>query len=192
MREAVIVSHVRSNFGLSRVSGFRARRWWVGVIRPGQVFVSHTSDMAQFPEGRSFVQAALDAVSRAGMAPVEMRYFAGREGRPAEHCRQRVRECEVDVAVVGFEVDVAVVGFRYGSVVPGEAVYYTELEFDESGAAGLPRLVFLLADSAGLPVALADADRGAVEGFGSVYAMPGGSSVRSHPTLVLNWRCSTH
>ena len=106
-------------------------------MHTGQVFVSHTSDMAQFPEGRSFVQAALDAVSRAGMAPVDMRYFAARDGRPAEYCRRRVRECEVYVAVIGF---------RYGSMVPGEAVSYTELEFDEASAAGLPRLAFLLDD----------------------------------------------
>src|SRR5262245_1524187 len=120
----------------------------------GQVFVSRTSDMALFPEGRSFVQAVLDAVGRAGMAPVDMRYFAARDGRPADYCRARVRGCEVYVAVVGF---------RYGSVVPGEAVSYTELEFEEAGAAGVPRLVFLLDDAVGLQGALADADRGAVQ-----------------------------
>ncbi len=122
----------------------------------GQVFISHTSDMAQFPEGRSFVQAALDAVSRAGMAPVDMRYFAARDGRPAGYCRARVRECEIYVAVIGF---------RYGSMVPGEAVSYTELEFDEARAAGLPRLAFLLDGTADLQGVLADPDRGAVEGF---------------------------
>ena len=122
----------------------------------GQVFVSHTSDLAQVPEGRSFVQAVLDAVSRAGMAPVDMRYFAAREGKPADYCRARVRECEVYVAVIGW---------RYGSMVPGEAVSYTELEFEEASAVGLPRLVFLLDDAADLPGVLADPDRGAVAGF---------------------------
>ncbi len=122
----------------------------------GQVFVSHTSDMAQVPEDRSFVQAVLDAVSRAGMAPVDMRYFAARDHKPADYCRARVRECEVYVAVVGL---------RYGSVAPGATASYTELEFDEASAAGLPRLVFLLDDAAGLPGTLADADRGAVDGF---------------------------
>jgi tetratricopeptide (TPR) repeat protein len=122
----------------------------------GQVFVSHTCDMARFPRRRPFVQAVLDAVSRAGMAPVDMRYFAAREGKPADYCRARVRECEIYVAVVGF---------RYGTIVPGEAVSYTELEFDEASVAGLPRLVFLLEDSANRPGALADLDRGAAEGF---------------------------
>src|SRR5262249_55788423 len=60
----------------------------VAVMQTGQVFLSHTSDMAGFPAGRSFVQAVLDAVARAGMAPVDMRYFAAREGQPADYCQQ--------------------------------------------------------------------------------------------------------
>jgi tetratricopeptide (TPR) repeat protein len=129
---------------------------WVSVMETGQVFVSHTSDMAEFPTGRSFVQAAMDAVGRAGMAPVDMRYFAAREGKPADYCRQRVRECEIYVAVIGS---------RYGSIVPGEAISYTELEFNEAGAAALPRLVFLLDSAVDLPAAQTDADRGAVAEF---------------------------
>src|SRR5262249_21618018 len=57
------------------------------------------------------------------------------------------------------------VGFRYGSLVPGEAVSYTELEFTEATNAGLPRLVFLLDEVAGVPAGLVDADRGAVDPF---------------------------
>src|SRR5258708_3914164 len=125
-------------------------------MKTGQVFVSRTSDMAHFPAGRSFIDAVLGAVNRAGMAPVDMRYFAARGGAPAEYCRQRVRECEVYVAVVGF---------RYGSMVPGEQVSYTELEFNEATAAGLPRLGFLLSRTASVPVGLADADRRAVKRF---------------------------
>jgi Domain of unknown function (DUF4062)/Tetratricopeptide repeat/NB-ARC domain len=124
-------------------------------MKTGQVFVSHTSDMACFPEGRSFVQAALDAVSRAEMAPVDMRYFAARDSRPADYCRQRVRRCEIYVAVVGF---------RYGSLVPGEDVSYTELEFQAAGDAGLPRLAFLLEETA-CPAGLAGADSGQVTEF---------------------------
>jgi tetratricopeptide (TPR) repeat protein len=125
-------------------------------MKTSQVFVSHTSDMARFPQGRSFVQAALDAVCRASMAPVDMRYFPASGARPAEYCREQVRACEIYVAVIGF---------RYGTMVPGEEVSYTELEFSEAGAAGLPRLVFLLADGADFPAAMADADRSAVESF---------------------------
>jgi hypothetical protein len=126
-----------------------------GAVITGQVFVSHTSDMARVPESRPFVQAALDAVVRAGMAPVDMRYFAARDGRPADYCRARVRDCEVYVAVVGF---------RYGSIVPGQVISYAELEFEAASGAGLPRLVFLLEETAGGP-GLSDADRGPVERF---------------------------
>jgi hypothetical protein len=120
-----------------------------------QVFVSHTSDMAGFPVGRPFAQAALDAVRRAGMAPVDMRDFAARDRSPAEYSRARVGECEIYVVVVGF---------RYGSVVPGKTVSYTEMEFQAACDAGIPRLVFLLEEDA-CPPGLGDADRGPVEEF---------------------------
>jgi tetratricopeptide (TPR) repeat protein len=126
------------------------------AVLTNQVFVSHTSDMALFPAGRSFVQAALDGISRAGMAAVDMRYFPAHEGPPVDYCRQRVRECEAYIAVVGF---------RYGSTVPGTEHSYTEAEFREATAAGIPRLVFLLDESALLPEGAADPDRGAVERF---------------------------
>jgi len=126
-------------------------------MKTSQVFISHTSDMALFPEVRSFVQAAMDAVDpRAGMAAVDMRSFAARDGEPAEYCRRRVRECEIYVGVIGF---------RYGSLVPRELVSYTELEFIEAGLADLPRLVFLMAETADRPADLADEDRSAVQAF---------------------------
>ncbi len=125
-------------------------------MKTGQVFVSHTSDMARFPAGRSFIDAVLDAVNRVGMVPVDMRHFPAREGAPAGYCRARVRECDVYVAVVGF---------RYGSIVPGEKISYTELEFAEATEAKLPRLVFLLDEEAGLPGTPRDAEPGTVEGF---------------------------
>jgi len=117
-------------------------------MKTRQVFLSHTSDMAKLPEGRPFVQAALDAVSRARLTPVDMRYFSARDGKPADYCRQQVRACDIYVAIIGF---------RYGSLVAGESVSYTEMEFLTASAAGLPRLVFLLAEAAA-PAALADAD----------------------------------
>src|SRR5262249_54549276 len=77
-------------------------------------------------------------------------------GQPADYCQQRVRECDVYVAVVGL---------RYGSLVPGELVSYTELEFTEAGIAGLPRLVFLLDETGDVPAGLVDADHTAGGGF---------------------------
>jgi len=74
------------------------------------------------------------------MAPVDMRHFAAQDESPADYCQRRARECEVYVAVVGY---------RYGSLVPGEPVSYTELEFQAATAAGIPRLVFLLDETTG-------------------------------------------
>src|SRR5690349_8482025 len=48
--------------------------------------------------------------------------------------------------------------FQYGSIVPGELVSYTELEFNAAGAAELHRLVFLLRDTDGMPPGLVDDD----------------------------------
>jgi hypothetical protein len=124
-------------------------------MKTGQVFISHTSDMALFPEDRPFAQAALDAVGRAGMAPVDMRHFAARDGSPADYCQQRVRECEIYVAVIGFQ---------YGSLAPGEDVSFTDLEFRAASLAGVPRLVFLLDNIACSPD-FRDADIRPVERF---------------------------
>ncbi|MEX5635048.1 DUF4062 domain-containing protein [Parafrankia sp. FMc2] len=124
----------------------------------GAVFISHTSEMATYPLGRSFVQAAVEAVLKAELRPVDMAQFAARGQPPAEYCRQQVQMCDVYLVIVGF---------RYGSRVPDrtDGVSYTELEFLTATAAGIPRLVFLLDEETAVPRSLVDRDSAAVDGF---------------------------
>jgi tetratricopeptide (TPR) repeat protein len=121
------------------------------------VFVSHTSELRDFPAGGPYVAAVERAISACGHVVVDMADFPAADQVPAELCRERVRSCEVYVGVLGT---------RYGSPVRDEPeVSYTELEFGAATAAGLDRLVFLLdidAADVGIPLSrLMDGEFGA-------------------------------
>jgi Tetratricopeptide repeat/Domain of unknown function (DUF4062) len=121
------------------------------------VFLSHTSELREFPRGASYVAAAERAVSAAGHVIVDMADFPAVDQVPAQLCANRVRSCSTYVGVLGT---------RYGSPVRDmPEVSYTELEFDTATQAGLDRLVFLLdidADDTGIPVSrLIDQEFGA-------------------------------
>ena len=122
-----------------------------------RVFISHTSELRNFPEGTSYVAAVERAISAAGHVIVDMADFAAADQAPARVCAERVRGCDVYVGVLGT---------RYGSPVRNmPKVSYTELEFGTATEAGLDRLVFLLdtgAADVGIPLsALLDRKFGA-------------------------------
>jgi tetratricopeptide (TPR) repeat protein len=122
-----------------------------------RVFVSHTSELRDYPLGNSYVAAAERAISAAGHVIVDMADFPAADQAPARLCIDRVRGCDVFVGVLGT---------RYGSPVRDKPeVSYTELEFGTATEAGLDRLVFVLDEGAadvGLPVsALIDREFGA-------------------------------
>jgi glucose/arabinose dehydrogenase len=128
-------------------------------VRPLRVFVSHTSELARFPEKRSFVDAVCAAVRRAGGVAVAMADFGARDQRSPEVCQAEVLGCDVYLGVIGF---------RYGTPVAGrdDGVSYTEFEFEVAGQAGMPRLVFLLDETTTtVPVALVDVDRRRINRF---------------------------
>jgi len=127
-------------------------------LKPGpwRVFLSHTSELRQYPQAGSYIAKAERAVSAAGHAIVDMADFAAIDQAPAAVCEQRVRNCDVLVGIYGL---------RYGSPVRDQPeVSYTELEFITATEAAMPRLIFLInADSEelGLPAkALVDRDYG--------------------------------
>ncbi|HTZ24064.1 MAG TPA: DUF4062 domain-containing protein, partial [Streptosporangiaceae bacterium] len=112
-----------------------------------RVFLSHTSELRDFPPAGSYVAAVERAVSAAGHVVVDMKDFPAADRTPAQLCADLVRGCDVYVGMLGT---------RYGSPVRDTPkVSYTELEFDTATEAGLPRLVFVLdtaAANVGIPV----------------------------------------
>ena len=100
-----------------------------------RVFVSHTSELRDFPKGTSYVAAVERAISAAGHVVVGMADFPGTSQAPAQLCIERVRMCDVYVGVLGT---------RYGSPVrdrPEGVVYGAGVQCRHRGGhgpAGIP------------------------------------------------------
>ena len=105
-----------------------------------KVFLSHTSEMAKYPEGRTFVEAAMDAVIEAGFTLDEMKFFPASGGSPRELVTERLAPCEIYVGILGF---------KYGSTVRDQPdVSYTQYELRTAKELGKTLLVFLLDEEA--------------------------------------------
>lgn len=96
------------------------------------VFVCSTfSDLSQEREG------VLDAIRRLKLQHDSMEFFGARAQQPIETCLQEVRASDVLVVIVGH---------RYGSIVSGHGVSYSEAEYTEGIRLMKPCLVYMRSD----------------------------------------------
>jgi hypothetical protein len=142
---------VHPSAGAATVTGSPSRK-----PGPWRVFLSHTSELREFPSGSSYIAKAERGVIAAGHAIVDMADFAAIDQAPASVCIDKVK---------GSDEYIGIFGFRYGTPVRDQPeISYTELEFITATEAAIPRLIFLInADSEelGLPAkALVDRDYG--------------------------------
>jgi Domain of unknown function (DUF4062) len=124
-----------------------------------KVFISHTSELREFPRETSYVAAVERAIAAAEHVIVDMRDFSSADQAAADVCAARVRECDVYIGILGT---------RYGSPVPDKPEQsYTELEFETATGAGLDRLEARALALSGLAVVAGDqaSARAAAEAF---------------------------
>ncbi len=110
---------------------------------PLRVFISHTSEFADFPENGSFVEAAMQAVVDCGHVPVEMRSFVLGSTPTADICERAV--CSADIYL-------GILGHRYGSRLLDRDISYTEFEYQCAVFNRIPKLMFLLSGRAPVPL----------------------------------------
>jgi putative nucleotidyltransferase with HDIG domain len=79
-------------------------------------------------------ERVLDAIRRLQFQHHSMEFFGARTDQPIESCFAEVRESDVLVVIVGL---------RYGNLVPGLQVSFSEAEYHEGHRLGKPCLVYI-------------------------------------------------
>lgn len=116
-----------------------------------KIYISSTSrDL--LPERRCVWRA----IEESQHLPVGMETYGASEQRPIEKCLEDVRGCQ------GY---VGIIGLRYGSTPKGEDRSFTQLEYEEAGKHGIPRLMFLLSEDARWRASWIDKDRSRIDAF---------------------------
>src|SRR5436853_592668 len=100
-----------------------------------RVFVSST-----FTDLVEYRQAVRDAIRQLGGVDISMEHFGARDERPKDECLRLIAE-ESDFFV-------GVYAHRYGYVPEGDNLSITEAEYDAATSAGLPRLIYIVHESA--------------------------------------------
>lgn len=106
-----------------------------------KVFVSST-----YEDMKEYRSAADTALRSTGKLAVVMEDFAANPEPPIEVCRQKVKECDALVLILGF---------KYGSTIP-DGRSYSELEYDTAVKAGMPVFVYMLDDGTRVPANMVD------------------------------------
>ena len=157
--------------GVGPVTGAEGR----GGVAGWRVFVSHTSELRDFPSGKSYLAEVERAISAAGHVIVDMADFPAADQTPAQLCVERV-------GGVRFMWDTGHPVRISGSRLAGSVVYGAGVRHCDQG--GLDRLVFLLdtdAEDVGIP-AVELIDRRVRDPPGRVPA-PGANQRANHAVL---------
>lgn len=112
---------------------------------PLRIFLSHTSELAEYPTTGSYVAKAKEAVESSGNVVIDMSTFPANSSSPAEYDAKRVKESDVYVGIYGP---------NYGTLAPG-GKSFTESEYDMAVEAGIERCVFLIDENSaetGIPI----------------------------------------
>ncbi|MEV7330171.1 HEAT repeat domain-containing protein [Micromonospora sp. NPDC093244] len=107
-----------------------------------RAFVSST-----FTDLRECREQVRKALQRLGVEDVAMETNTAEEARPVDLSLADVRSCDVYIGLFAW---------RYGFIPEGHQHSITELEYRAAGAAGIPRLIFLLREDAPWPPTLMD------------------------------------
>lgn len=96
------------------------------------VFISSTRDDLRLER-----QAVIDALRRVRSKHRAMEIFGARPGTPVDSCLEEVRRSSLLLLLVAY---------KYGSLVPGLGISYTEAEYSEARRLAMPCLVYFRDD----------------------------------------------
>lgn len=78
--------------------------------------------------------AVLDGIRKLKLQHDSMEFFGARDSQPLETCLEEVRRSDLLVVILAH---------RYGSLVPGKDISFTQAEYEEGVRLGKPCLVYL-------------------------------------------------
>ncbi len=94
-------------------------------------------------------RAAIDSIDRLKLRYESMEVFGARPGRPLDSCLAEVRKSNVIVVIVGH---------RYGSLVPGDSMSYSEAEYQEAYRLKKLCLIYMRDDGVQVPATRFESD----------------------------------